>query len=334
MSALTFVDLHRQVSADIDAEMELALDQLGPASEAVKASVVKLLRHQRLRHPLSVLPMLVHGVETGTLRPALPISALHVLWWTSACFLDDLADGHGAPLSAGLTQNEAVLASVISGTILPLRIIHSIPAPAPVHSALTAEIATGWTVGTEGQLRDIRADADNATRKSVIAAYRGKSGGPFSMITAMAAILSGAHPGRIARWREFGYVFGILWQMFNDQEDILSGRGEDLLNGTVTYLLTCALDDASPESRAHLLNLRTAARVCPRARAELTGLLLDRPVLDRFREDLDGFRGEALRILDGLGGDAIQAGVLRRLVDDSARLLLEPAPAPAVAVPA
>lgn len=173
MSALTFVDLHRQVSADIDAEMELALDQLGPASEAVKASVVKLLRHQRLRHPLSVLPMLVHGVETGTLRPALPISALHVLWWTSACFLDDLADGHGAPLSAGLTQNEAVLASVISGTILPLRIIHSIPAPAPVHSALTAEIATGWTVGTEGQLRDIRADADNATRKSVIAAYRG-----------------------------------------------------------------------------------------------------------------------------------------------------------------
>ncbi|MFE3629604.1 hypothetical protein ACFXO0_20135, partial [Streptomyces goshikiensis] len=73
------------------------------------------------------------------------------------------------------------------------------------------------------------------------------------------------------------------------------------------------------------------ARAPPRPRAELTGLLLDRPVLDRFREDLDGFRGEALRILDGLGGDAIQAGVLRRLVDDTARLLLEPAPAPAVA---
>ncbi|MCX4525643.1 MULTISPECIES: polyprenyl synthetase family protein [unclassified Streptomyces] len=314
--------------------MELALDRLGPASVAVKAAVTKLLRHQKLRHPLSVLPMLVHAVETGTPRPATPISAVHVLWWTSACFLDDLADGHGSSLSAGLTENEALLASVISGTILPIRIIQSLPAPAPVHSALTAEIATGWTVGTEGQLRDIGGEADSATRKSVIEAYRGKSGGPFSMITAMAAILSGALPEDIAKWREFGYVFGILWQMFNDQEDILSGRGEDLLNGTVTYLLTCALDDAPPGSRAHILNLHTAARDCARSRSELTGLLLDPAVLDQFREDLDGFRDEASRILDELGGDPVYAGILRRLVDHSARMLLEPVPAPAVAVSA
>ncbi|MCJ1677567.1 polyprenyl synthetase family protein [Streptomyces sp. APSN-46.1] len=334
MSGLTFVDVHRQVAMDIDAEMEVALDRLGPASEAVKTAVVKLLRHQKLKHPLSVLPMLVHAVETGDPRPATPISALHVLWWTSACFLDDLADGHGTSLSPGLSENEAMLASVISGTILPLQIIQSLPAPAPVHSALTAEIATGWIVGTEGQLSDIDGNAEGATRSSVTTAYRGKSGGPFSMITAMAAILSGARGERITKWREFGYVFGILWQMFNDQEDILSGRGEDLLNGTVTYLLTCALDDASPDSREHILTLHTAARNSARARSELTRVLLSPEVLHRFREDLREFRGEASRILDELGGDGTYSGVLRRLVDHSARMLLTAHPAPAVAVSA
>ncbi|MBT2403572.1 MULTISPECIES: polyprenyl synthetase family protein [unclassified Streptomyces] len=322
---MSYVDLHRQVSTDIDAEIEAALGLLGPESEAVRNAVTKLLRHQKLKHPLSVLPMLVHAVETGSATPAAPLSALHVLWWTSACFLDDLADGHGTTLTSGLSENEAMLASVISGTILPFRIIQSLRVPAPVHTALTAEVATGWVVGTEGQLSDISGDVENATRKSVVTAYRGKSGGPFSMITAMAAILSGATREETELWREFGYVFGILWQLFNDQEDILSGRNEDLLNGTVTYLLTCALDDASPESREHLLALCAAARHSGAARSELTGLLLAPGVLHQYREDLDGFRDEAYRILDGLDGDGRYAGILRRLVDHAAQMLLEPA---------
>lgn len=329
MNSISYVDLHQQVSTDIDAEMEAALGRLGPESQAVKNAVTKLLQHQKLKHPLSVLPMLVHAAETGSPTPAAPLSALHVLWWTSACFLDDLADGDGSPLSAGLSENEALLASVIGGTILPFRIIQSLPVPASVHTALTAEVATGWVVGTQGQLSDISGDVESATRKSVVTAYRGKSGGPFSMITAMAAILSGATKEETELWREFGYAFGILWQLFNDQEDILSGRNEDLANGTVTYLLTCALDDASPESREHLLDLCAAARHSEQARSELTGVLLAPGVLHQYREGLGGFRDEAYHILDELGGDEQYLPVLRHLVDHAAQMLLESDLAPA-----
>ncbi|MFF3858079.1 polyprenyl synthetase family protein [Streptomyces sp. NPDC002209] len=267
--------------------------------------------------------MMVHAIETGDPGPAVPLSAVHVLWWTSACYLDDLADGHGTTASASLSQNEALLAAMLSGAVLPMQIVRSLPVPAAVQGALTAEIATGWVVGTEGQLNDIDGDADGATRNSVIEAYRGKSGGPFSMITAMAALLSGASDERVELWREFGYIFGILWQLFNDQEDILSGRNEDLLNGTVTYLLTCVLDDAAtPRARREVLGWCAAARNSEEARAELTRLLLAPAALERYAADLDGFRIEAHRLLTALGGDEHHVPGMRHLVDHAARMLL------------
>ncbi|MGW4687591.1 polyprenyl synthetase family protein [Streptomyces sp. NPDC004244] len=340
---MTYAELHRQVSLDIEAEIEAAIAGLVPAPDtgtaksAAKSAVTKLLRHQKLRHPLSVLPMLVHGIETGNPAPAVPLAALHVLWWTSACYLDDLADAdarphapqgspHPAPPPA-LDRNEALLASFLSGSVLPLRIVRSLPVPAAVHGLLTAEIATGWAVGAEGQLADMGTDPASATPRSVITGYRGKSGGPFSMITAMAAILAGSDSARVALWREFGYVFGILWQIFNDQEDILSGRNEDLLNGTATYLLTCALEDSpGTAARERILALCTAARNSAPARTELTRTLLSPALLHRYRVDLDAFRADAHRILGVLGGDGRYLPVLRHLVDHAAAMLLQPAP--------
>ncbi|WP_327283207.1 MULTISPECIES: polyprenyl synthetase family protein [unclassified Streptomyces] len=337
MNSLTYVDLHRQVSFDIQKEMETALLRLAPASgsSAAKSAVGRLLRHQKMRHPLSVLPMMVHAVETGDPGPAVPLSAVHLLWWTSACYLDDLADGDGTTASESLDQNEALLASTLSGTVLPIRIIRALPVPAGVQGALTAELATGWVVGVEGQLSDMAGDAESATRNSVIAAYRGKSGGPYSMITAMAAILSGASDERVELWREFGYLFGILWQIFNDQEDILSGRNEDLRNGTVTYLLSCALDDA-PDLRAReeLLDWCAAARHSERARTELTRLLLSPEVLHPYSAELDAFRKEAHRLLTDLGGHEHHLPPMRHLVDHAAQMLLRPALTPAVAASA
>ncbi|MFK0253228.1 polyprenyl synthetase family protein [Streptomyces sp. NPDC090445] len=338
---MTYADLHRRVSLDIEAEIQAAIAGLVPASgagttkSAAKSAVTKLLRHQKLRHPLSVLPMLVHGIETGNTAPAVPLSALHVLWWTSACYLDDLADAHAPkadpqaapPPPPAIDRNEGLLASVLSGTVLPLRIIRSLPAPTAVHDLLTAEIATGWAVGTEGQLTDIDSDPARATPQSVITAYRGKSGGPFSMITAMAAILAGSDSTRVGLWREFGYVFGILWQIFNDQEDILSGRNEDLLNGTATYLLTCTLEDSrGPGAREHLLALSAAARNSGPARAELARILLSPAALHRYAADLAAFRADAHRILGVLGGDERYLPVLRHLVDHAGAMLLQPAP--------
>lgn len=324
MNCLSYLDLHRELSQDIDAEIAAALERLGPASASTRTAVTKLLEQRKLRHPLSVLPLLVHGAETGFPGPAVPISAVHLLWWTSACYVDDLADGNGAAALDGLTENEALLASVIAGNALPLHIIQSQRVPQAVHGELLTEIVNGWILAADGQIEDMRGDAAAATRGSVIETYRGKSGAPFGMITAMAAILSGTKCERVRLWREFGYVFGILWQLFNDQEDILSGRDEDLLNGTVTYLLACAVEDAAPESRAHLLDLCAAAGRSPQARRELAGLLRAPAVLTRYRADIDDHRDEAHRILDELGGDEVYLPVLRQLVDHSARTLLEP----------
>ncbi|MFF8264425.1 polyprenyl synthetase family protein [Streptomyces virginiae] len=320
---MSYLDLHRKVAQDIDAEIETALDRLGPIAATTRNSVAKLLEQRKLRHPLSVLPLLAHAIETGNPGPAVPLSAVHLLWWTSACYLDDLADANGASICGDLTEDEALLASVVTGNALPIQIILAQDLPEAARGALITEVLNGWIIGVDGQIDDMRGDIRSASRKSVVETYRGKSGAPFGMITAMAAIFSGTTDERVELWREFGYVFGILWQIFNDQEDILSGRDEDLLNGTVTYLLASVLEDASPLSREHILGLCAAASRSHQARTELAGILRTPLALDRYRADIEGFRTEAYRILDELGGDQTYQPVLRNLVDHASQMLLE-----------
>jgi hypothetical protein len=315
---LACADLHERVSPAVDAEIAAALEHLGPSSTAVRTSMAGLLHHQRMTYPLCVLPLLVHAAETGAPGPAVPLSAVHVLWWTSACYLDDLADGHGAHTPDGLGTDEALLASVLSGQALPIRVVQAQSVPDAVRNALTGEIVNCWIDAVEGQLRDLRGDMENASRDTVVAAYRGKSGAPFGMITAMAAILSGADTERTERWREFGAAFGVLWQLFNDQEDLLSGRDEDLRNGTVTYLLTCAMRETPPAAQGRFAELARAARGSARARTELRALLLTPAVLGRYEKDLAAFRDEAHRALDRLDGDAACLRSLRQLVDQAA----------------
>jgi hypothetical protein len=314
--------LHQQFSADIEAETEAALERLGPSAPTVRKALTGLLRHQKMKYPLSVLPLLVHGVETGAPGPAVPLSAVHVLWWTSACYLDDLADSHGANAPADLGPHEGLLAAVVTYNILPLKVLDSTLIPPSVRPALVAELLNGGIMAVEGQLIDLRGNIGAAPRSSVIAAYRGKSGAPFGMVTAMAATMGSGDAERIALWREFGHVFGILWQIFNDQEDITSGRNEDLLNGTVTYLLACALEDASPEGREHIADLHAAAPPSGTSRAALADLLLTPSVLARYEKDINAFRDEAYRILSELGGDERYLRILRQLVDQAAGLLL------------
>ncbi|MFG2478486.1 polyprenyl synthetase family protein [Streptomyces fagopyri] len=327
MVTALYLDLHQEFSSKIEEEIESILERLGPSADSVRSVVTGLLRHQKMKYPLSVLPLVVHGVETGDPGPAVPLSAVHVLWWTSACYLDDLSDGHGAHPPAGLTPHEALLAAVVTGHVLPLKAIGSRRVPEPVRAALTAEVLDCGITAVRGQLGDMRADAGDASRNSVVTAYREKSGAPFGMITAMAAILAGAEAGRTDLWREFGSLFGILWQMFNDQEDIVSERNEDLLNGTVTYLFACALEDAAPEVRHRVLDLRAAARTSAASRSALAGLLLAPAVLDRYEDDIRRFRDEAHRILGDLGGDERHLSVLRQLVDQTSRPLLRAASA-------
>ncbi|MGW1672206.1 polyprenyl synthetase family protein [Streptomyces sp. NPDC002324] len=322
MIVLACADLHRRVSSAVDAEIAAALEHLGSSSTAVRTAISGLLVHQRMTYPLCLLPLLVHAAETGAPEPAIPLSAVHVLWWTSACYLDDLADSHQGRPPAGLGTDEALLAAVLTGQALPLRIVQAQPLPHAVRNALTAEIVDCWFAAVEGQLRDLRGDLEHASPEAVVAVCRGKSGVPFGMITAMAAILSGADTERTEQWREFGNAFGVLWQLFNDQEDLLSGRDEDLRNGTVTYLLTCAVRETPPSARGRLAELVRAARGSAQARTELRALLLDPVVLRHYEKDLAAFRDEAHRVLDRLDGDPASLRSLRQLVDQVAALYL------------
>ncbi|MFF3290686.1 hypothetical protein [Streptomyces sp. NPDC003023] len=326
MESMSYLDLHEKFAADIDAETEKALEELGPADGELRSAVTGLLRHQRFRYPLSVLPLLVHGAETGAPGPAVPLAVVHDLWWTSACYLDDVADGNSSIVAGGaMSASEALLASVVTGHVLPLRVLRSLPAPEAVRGALTDEALACAAAAAEGQLADVRGDAAGATRGSVLAAYRGKSSAPFAMITAMAATLAGADARRTGLWRDFGAVFGILWQLFNDQEDMVSGRHEDLLNGTVTYLVACALDGGASEPAERVLSLHAAARGSQAARAAFGALLRSPSNLRRYAADLAGFRSDAHRLLTELGGDAEYLPVLRQLVDRASGMLLREA---------
>ncbi|MEU6672174.1 polyprenyl synthetase family protein [Streptomyces sp. NPDC046727] len=324
MTAVTYEELHRRMAGAIAAERDATLDLLGPSAPAVRAAVAELLDHRAFAYPLSVLPLIVHGVETGALEPALPLAVVHELWWTSACCLDDLADSRGAYRAGDLDESTALLATVIAGTPLSLLAVQSERVPEPVRATLSAELLRCSVRAAEGQLRDLQGRAADASCASVVTAYLGKSGAPFGMITTMAAELAGAQRPRVERWREFGDVFGVLWQLFNDQEDILSGRDEDLRNGTVTYLLACALEEAAPDATERLLTLHTAAKHSARARADLTELLLAPAVLGRYGKDITEFRDRAHRIVDELGGHERYLLVLRDLVSRSSRLLLKP----------
>ncbi|MGW0928280.1 polyprenyl synthetase family protein [Streptomyces sp. NPDC002644] len=311
MPSLTYQELHAGHAEGIRAELAAALELTGPPGSLLRTSCEELLRRQPMRYPLSVLPLAVHGAETGDPEPALPLAAVHLLWWTAACRMDDLADaealsgrGSGTGPASG---PEAALTTLAVGTLLPLRLLDSPRLPSAVRRDLGAELTSCGLAAVAGQLADLGGGRGEPRRDAVLATYRGKSGAPFAMITAMAALLAGAGRARTALWREFGDVFGVLWQLFNDQEDITSGRHEDLRNGTVTHLLACAAECAPPRDAARLRVLRPVARTSPEAREELLAVLLREPVLDRFRRDLDAYRATAHGVLDRLAEPATGA---------------------------
>ncbi|MCX4451875.1 hypothetical protein OOK58_07020 [Streptomyces sp. NBC_01728] len=109
--------------------MVTTLERLAPQAGAVRAAVMELVRNREFKYPLAVLPLIVHAVKTGAPEPAVPLAVVHELWWTSACHLDDLADGQSAYLAGGLGRAEALLAAVVSGSPLPLLVVQSQAVP-------------------------------------------------------------------------------------------------------------------------------------------------------------------------------------------------------------
>ncbi|NYV77718.1 hypothetical protein HW445_25825, partial [Streptomyces sp. UH6] len=83
MPSLTYQELHARHTDAIRAEVAATLELAGPPGDLLRTSCEELLRRQTMRYPLSVLPLAVHGAETGDPEPALPLAVVHLLWWTA-----------------------------------------------------------------------------------------------------------------------------------------------------------------------------------------------------------------------------------------------------------
>lgn len=262
------------------------------------------------------LPLLVHAAETGDPAPAVPIAAVHALWWRAANALDDTADGDAVGTLYGAPTGAMLLAALDCGYVLPLRLLTGLGVPQSMRSALLADFMDGWTAAHNGQIRDLVHEAGTVDCDAVLATYRDKSGSAYRMAAGMSARLAGCDDDRIRSWRRFGTTLGLLAQIRNDAEDVADGPAEDLKNGTATYLLARLLDSASEPHRQDLLAQLRRARHDLAARQDLRRQLLDRREL--VHEHIEELRIEAHAILDDLDGDPLFVDALRTRVDAAA----------------
>ncbi len=263
------------------------------------------------------LPLLVHGAETGDPLPAKLISLVHILWWAAARFLDDLADSAASMSADPIITNKGILAALVAGSHLPTRLISAAEVCPATMTRLYSEFSQGWTDAISGQLLDFDEEPASATPESVLLSYRGKTGAPYAMACAMAAALAGADASRTDRWRELGGKFGVLRQLVNDQLDLVSGRDEDLANGTATYLLAYLLQSLTAARKEESLALHSAAAKSPDARQKLRDQLLAASVLGGYIQSINDMVCDAHTALEELGGEQAYVAELHALLDEA-----------------
>jgi heptaprenyl diphosphate synthase len=265
------------------------------------------------------LPLLVHGAESGDPAGGRDAAVIHLLWWTSARFFDDLADGGPTMRSGFIDRDRGILAALGAGTCLPIRLIATAGVSDAAAVRLIRELSRGWLDGIGGQLLDYSARVTDTDLDTVLRSYRGKTGAPYGMATAMAAHLAGAGDGRTDRWREVGVRLGVLRQLVNDQRDLVTGRDEDLKNGTGTYLVVRSLAALPAERRARMLALHAAAAGSAQARQEFKEWLLAPEAVRGYHAAVDAMVAQVHSGLDDLGGDPVHVEGLHDIVHETMR---------------
>lgn len=300
-------------------------EMVGGAMSEFLAEFFDLVRAKGSRRGMEgmiTLPLLVHGAETGSAdlhrTPARAVAVIHLLWWAAARHLDDLTDAPAAPAAGNVAAGKKILTALAVGSHLPARLVADLPVSGEVRARLGDEVSRGWLDAVDGQLRDLTERAPAATPQSVLRSYEGKTGAPYAMAAAAAACLAGADEARVTGWRSFGRALGVLRQLVNDQRDLVSGRHEDLANGTATYLLVHLLSSLPAARRREVLDLHAAARHSGSARAELAARMLDDEVVDSYAASVAPLIDRAHRLLGLLGGEPRCVRELHRLVEETA----------------
>lgn len=267
------------------------------------------------------LPLLVHAAMDGDPGPAVPVAAVHALWWRAANTFDDVSDGDAGTHLYGMRSGAALTAALECGYALPLRALETLPVSEPQRRLLTRDFLDGWTAASDGQIGDLLHRPAEVTPHEVLRVYRNKSGAVYAMACAMAArIAVGPDPApqaaaRVAAWTRFGQLLGMLAQFRNDEDDLRSERREDLRNGTATYLLVHLLHTQPPTRRDHALALLAAAPTSPESRAELHALMCAPEVLHPYHAHVTSLREEAHHLLGTLAPHSPYATALATRVE-------------------
>ncbi|MCV7283051.1 polyprenyl synthetase family protein [Mycolicibacterium flavescens] len=323
----------QRVLAEVAAQASVMTERLSASSSPGECAMGAFVSKFRTRIPLdgstpsingiAMLPVLVFGVETAAPMCATPLALVHTLWWAAARYVDDVID------TAQLTQadptelNCGLMTAIAVGNRLPQIIFGDLIVSDSVRFRLITEYGSGSVAALSGQLTDLVLDAETATLDDVLRSYEGKTGGPYGMAAALGAHLAECDADRVDAWRSFGRKFGVLRQLVNDQRDLITGRDEDLRNGTATYLLVHLLRTVSPARRAELIGLHRQARTSEAARAELKQAMVAPDMVSGYAEAIRPMVRTAHESLASFGGDSRCVTDLAELIDETVSLYPE-----------
>ncbi|MFI5916045.1 polyprenyl synthetase family protein [Dactylosporangium sp. NPDC051541] len=309
-----------------------AAAEAGTADPAMAAFIDRIIGNARARgsggtmHIMVRFPLLVHAAESGDPDGGRLAALIHLLWWTAARYLDDLADDGPTKPAEPAQYHRGILAALGAGSHLPVRLVDATDAPDATKLAVLGELARGWLDGIGGQLLDYDTDVARATPAAVLAGYRGKTGAPYAMAAAMAARLAGAGAERVDRWRAAGATFGVLRQLVNDRRDLAGGRDEDIANGTATFMVAHFFSGVPHAARPSLLQLHARAATDPGARTAFKDHLLDVNHLRAYAATVGGLVDGLHAELDSLGPGGRWSARLHEMVDEAMRQFPLPTP--------
>ncbi|MBN2416163.1 polyprenyl synthetase family protein [bacterium] len=154
-----------------------------------------------------------------------------------------------------------------------------------------------------GELRQAVADpAENALETAYYNTIRDKTGGLFSAACELGCLAGGAEPGMQLRGREFGLVFGTLFQIKDDLLDLTGSprdmgkpAGQDLRDGKITLPLIQALqhrDSLGKKEIFDLLKRRSAEDI-----AALKQIIVAGKGIEATEREIDRLAAEAMDLL-------------------------------------
>ncbi|MFI0263425.1 hypothetical protein ACH4OW_30875 [Streptomyces sp. NPDC017056] len=299
------------------------LDAYRPRYAHLRPMLERLVADGRRAPHECALPFLVHAAVDGDPAPAVPVAAVHALWWRAANAFDDVTDGDRGTRLYGSDPGAVMTAALECGYALPLRALAALPAAAPLRERLTADYLDGWTAACDGQIGDILGSPTGTSPEEVLTVYRHKSGAVYAMAATMAARLAlgadGAGDRRVTSWGEFGQALGMLAQFRNDEDDLRSGGNEDLGNRTATYLLVRLLHSAPAATRQRAVELLGRSADSDASRRQLAAMLLDPATLASYQRFLADIHRRAHALLDTLAPASPFTASLHRRVDDEVR---------------